>query len=112
MKKLPPELAEITARLVAEFDPEAVYLFGSYVWGEPDEDSDLDILVVLKTSPISPTKRAAKAYNALWGIRTPVDVLVRSRPELNLGNMPSFTADILRNGVKLYGKHHEQFVSR
>lgn len=50
MRELPPELDEITARLVAEFDPEAVYLFGSYVWGEPDEDSDLDLLVVVAES--------------------------------------------------------------
>lgn len=104
---------EITARLVAEFDPEAVYLFGSYVWGEPDEDSDLDILVVLETSLIPPTKRAARAYDALWGIRTPTDVLVRTQPELDhFSNMLSFTADILQKGRKLYQRHHERFVSR
>lgn len=110
---LPPELEEIIARLVAEFDPEAVYLFGSYVWGEPDEDSDLDVLVVVDNSHVSPTKRAARAYNALWGFRTPVDVLVRTRSELErFADAPSFTADVLRNGRKLYGKHYEQFVSR
>jgi len=114
VRALPPELSEITARLVAEFDPEAVYLFGSYVWGEPDEDSDVDVLVVLENSPVSPPKRAARAYNALWGIRTPVDVLVRTQAELDRfrGAPSSFTASILQNGRKLYGKHHERFVSR
>lgn len=114
MKELPPELektaAEITARLVAEFDPEAVYLFGSYVWGEPNEDSDLDILVILENSLITPTKRAARAYNALWGVRTPVDVLVRTQTELDRfrGASSSFTTDIFQNGRRLYQKHHEQ----
>lgn len=114
MRELPPELDEITARLVAEFDPEAVYLFGSYAWGEPDEDSDLDILLVLKSSTVSPTKRAARAYNALWGVRTPVDVLVRTQAELDrFRSVPSsFTASILQNGRKLYGKRHERFVAR
>ncbi len=111
MKRLPPELEEITARLVAEFEPEAVYLFGSYVWGEPDEDSDLDVLVVVESSLVSSTQRAVRAYDALWGIRVPVDVLVKTQPELDrFADAPSFTTDILRNGRKLYEKHHEPFV--
>ncbi|CAA9562903.1 MAG: hypothetical protein AVDCRST_MAG86-784 [uncultured Truepera sp.] len=97
---------------MTEFDPEAV--FGSYVRGEPGEDSDLDVLLVLKGSPGSPTKRAARAYNVLWGIRMPVDVLVKTQAELERfrGVRSSFTADILQNGRKLYGKSHEGFVSR
>jgi predicted nucleotidyltransferase len=34
---------EIVRRLVNEFQPEAVYLFGSYAWGKPDKESDLDL---------------------------------------------------------------------
>jgi len=40
-------LAEITRRLVAELDPDAVYLFGSQAWGEPEDGSDVDLLVEL-----------------------------------------------------------------
>jgi predicted nucleotidyltransferase len=33
-------LDEIVQRLVAEFQPEQIYLFGSRAWGEPEEGSD------------------------------------------------------------------------
>jgi len=39
MKTVPPELlAEITRRLVAEFQPEQIILFGSHAWGTPNEE--------------------------------------------------------------------------
>jgi len=40
-------LADITRRLVAEFQPEEVILFGSQAWGIPNEDSDVDLLVIV-----------------------------------------------------------------
>lgn len=33
-------LPEMTRRPVAEFAPCQIYLFGSYAWGQPNEDSD------------------------------------------------------------------------
>jgi predicted nucleotidyltransferase len=39
-------LDEIVRRLVAEYKPEKIILFGSYAYGEPDDDSDLDVLIV------------------------------------------------------------------
>ena len=44
---VPGLLEEITRRLVAEFQPEQIFLFGSHAWGRPTADSDLDLLVVL-----------------------------------------------------------------
>ena len=32
----------VTKRLVQVYDPFEIYIFGSYVWGSPDEESDLD----------------------------------------------------------------------
>ena len=104
VRELPPELDEITARLVAEFDPEAVYLFGSHAWGEPDEDSDLDLLVVVAESHISPAKRMTRAYRALRGIGTPKDVLVKTQAEFERYRTvrTSLTAQIFYGGRKLY----------
>ena len=42
-------LREITRRLVAEFQPEQVILFGSHAWGTPHQDSDVDLLVIVPT---------------------------------------------------------------
>jgi len=40
---------KIVDRLVAEYAPEKIILYGSYAYGEPDEDSDIDLLIVKKT---------------------------------------------------------------
>jgi predicted nucleotidyltransferase len=42
-------LEEVKNRLVT-YNPIAIYLFGSYVWGKPTEDSDLDLLIVVDQS--------------------------------------------------------------
>ena len=40
-------LQAATQRLLAEFHPEEIYLFGSRAWGTPDEDSDVDLMVIV-----------------------------------------------------------------
>lgn len=39
----------IVQRIVARYAPERIILFGSYAHGEPDKESDLDLLVVMDT---------------------------------------------------------------
>lgn len=36
-----------TRAIAAEFSPDKIILFGSYAYGTPHEDSDVDILVVM-----------------------------------------------------------------
>ncbi len=36
------KIKAIADRIAREYRPEKIYLFGSYAWGEPHEDSDLD----------------------------------------------------------------------
>ena len=58
-------LPEIVRRLVDEFNPEEIILFGSRAWGRPKPDSDYDLLVVVTTSEEKPTRRAARGYRCL-----------------------------------------------
>jgi len=44
----PEELARVVERLVERFDPLAIYLFGSRARGDADEDSDYDLMLVLR----------------------------------------------------------------
>jgi len=39
-------ILEIVEKIKKEYQPKKVILFGSYAYGEPTEDSDLDILIV------------------------------------------------------------------
>ena len=41
------KIRELTERIVREFSPERVVLFGSYANGNPRPDSDVDLLVIL-----------------------------------------------------------------
>ena len=44
------ELDKIVKQVVADYQPEKIILFGSYAYGQPGVDSDLDLLIVKKTS--------------------------------------------------------------
>lgn len=92
-------------RLVAEFHPEQIWLFGSYAWGEPDEESDLDFVVVVPESNERPIKRAQRAQRCLIGLGMSKDVLVPTRAEFDRFRevVSSLTYKITREGKVLYG---------
>ena len=50
-------MEEVKKRLINVYDPIAIYIFGSYAWGTPTEDSDLDLLVVVRDSIEKPQKK-------------------------------------------------------
>ena len=82
MQEIPTTLLqEITRRLVDEFQPEEVILFGSHAWGQPDENSDLDLLVIVSHSDLPPVRRAMRAHRCLHGLGVPKDILVKTRAE-------------------------------
>ena len=98
-------LNEVTRRLAAEFKPEQVWLFGSHAWGQPDEGSDLDLLVIVPQSDESPVRRAQRAHRCLRGLGIAKDVLVKTRAELErFRNVrASLEAEILERGRLNYG---------
>jgi predicted nucleotidyltransferase len=98
-------LQTVTQRLVAEFQPEEIYLFGSRAWGSPRGDSDVDLMVIVHRSDERPIRRDQRAQKCLGRLALSADVLVRTRREVErvrniAGSLP---ADVLRNGRKLYG---------
>jgi predicted nucleotidyltransferase len=107
MKTVPKGLLdEITQRLVAEFQPEEVLLFGSYAWGMSDKDSDVDLLVIVPQSDAKPPQRAMRAYRCLRGLRVPAEVLVKTRAEVERYRHvhASLERRILTKGKRLYGR--------
>lgn len=107
MQNIPSSLREeVVRRLVDEFHPEAIYLFGSHAWGKPTADSDLDLLVIVSQSRQKPIQRAIRAQRSLRGVKVPVDVLVKTRKEFeNYSSVKaSLEAQISREGKLLYGR--------
>jgi predicted nucleotidyltransferase len=64
-------------RIVREFRPERVIVFGSHARGEAGPDSDVDLLVVM---PVHGSRREKQVdiRVALHDIRVPIDVIVTS----------------------------------
>ena len=106
MKTLDEHLLQtVTQKLVAEFRPEQVWLYGSHAWGTPRDDSDVDLLVVVPHSDETPIRRSQRAHRCLRGLRMPKDVLVETRQEVDRvkGRKTSLENAILNRGRKLYG---------
>lgn len=107
MKTISPVIRkEVIRRLVDEFQPEMIYLFGSYAWGEPNADSDLDLLVIVPESRENPIQRAVRAQRSLLGVKAAVDVIVKTKKEFQryATVKASLEAQISREGKLLYGR--------
>ncbi len=106
MKTIQPELLnETVQRLKTEFQPEAIYLFGSHAWGTPTEDSDVDLMVIVPASNERPVQRDQRAQRCLGRLAVPADVQVRTRGEINRYKhlRASLFHQVLNHGRKLYG---------
>jgi predicted nucleotidyltransferase len=98
-------LETATQRLVAEFQPEQIWLFGSHAWGTPDADSDIDLFVIVSQSDERPIRRDQRAQRCLGRLPVSADVLVRTRREVNRVRevLGSLTHEVMARGRKVYG---------
>lgn len=67
--------------IAAAFKPRRIILFGSYAYGKPNDDSDVDVLVVMPKSHRARHDTAVKIRLEV-DAEFPVDVLVRSEAEV------------------------------
>ena len=98
-------LRTLTQRLVREFQPDQVWLYGSHAWGQPHDDSDVDLFVLLPHSDETPIRRSQRAHRCLRGLRMPKDVLVETRQEVDRVKelKTSLENAIISRGRRLYG---------
>ncbi|MBI5815676.1 MAG: nucleotidyltransferase domain-containing protein [Nitrospinae bacterium] len=80
----PSTLDEITRRLVDEFHPLKIILFGSQAAGEADEDSDVDIMVVAETD-LPAQERFCAASKSLADYPFAFDVIIKTPEEFRRG---------------------------
>jgi len=99
-----PALAEAVRRLIAAYQPERVYLFGSVARGDAGPDSDYDLLIVVPDDAPPERRRSRLAYEALHGTGTAADVLVctRSYFEDRHSLKASLPGTVLREGRLLH----------
>ena len=106
-------LDQMVQNIVESFDPDKIILFGSYAWGAPQQDSDIDLLVVID-SDLRPAKRSAEISLACRPPGLAVDLLVKTPTEidhrLDIGD--PFIRRILEQGKILYARRTSVAVGR
>jgi len=106
----------IIDKLKSTINPYKVILFGSFAYGKPTKDSDIDIIVVTNDDFMPKNHREKselylKVSNSLTEIigQIPIDIIVYSKPMykkfIELSSM--FSKKILKNGKVLYERNDQ-----
>jgi predicted nucleotidyltransferase len=99
------EIEQIVRRIAEGYRPLKVILFGSYAYGEPTEDSDIDLLIVKETS-----ERFIDRWVTVRELiadpqrRIPVEPIILTPDELDrrLSKGDQFLQEIVARGKLLY----------
>lgn len=106
------EIHAYVKRLADAFNPERVVLFGSHASGTANEDSDVDLLVIMShkgrnvDQALTIRKRISRSF--------PLDLIVKTPAEARqrLKMKDTFLATILQDGKVLYDKARHHRVDR
>ena len=108
--KLPNELRDQRVEALTPLYPDKVILFGSYAWGEPTADSDIDLYVVTQDDFMPTTWRQKSdivrtVSNRILNLRTchSIDLLVHTKPMHRkfIETSSSFAREIMERGARL-----------
>ena len=102
------DIKEWCTTVAREFRPERILLFGSHARGTPTDDSDVDVLVVMRLPRGRRDVRQAATIRDRVPAPFPMDLLVRSPEQIarRLAQGDSFVAEVLRHGRLMYEAEH------
>ena len=96
------EIQKVADKIAKEFKPEKIILFGSWAWGTPHKDCDVDLFIVKKTENTRESAREIDGY--LFPRFFPMDIIVYTpsqlKKELNLEE--PFVSKITKMGTVLF----------
>ncbi len=97
----------LSKTIAQEFQPERIILFGSYAYGEPRQDSDIDLLIVMPFEG-KPVRKALEILGKL-NTRIPVDLLVRTPDQVKqrIADNDWFMREVIEKGQVLYEADHK-----
>jgi predicted nucleotidyltransferase len=95
---------------IKQFDPEKIILFGSYAYGTPTDNSDVDFFVVknVKSKDIRDLRLRIRGHlrDIIYNQKVPVDLLLDNQEHINerikLGD--SMYEEIMNKGKTVYAK--------
>ena len=96
-------LKHVVNQIVEGVHPEKIILFGSHAYGQPTKDSDIDLLVVMKSRK-RPVERAIEVSRSIRFYPFAMDILVRTPQEIRRRTQigDPFFVEVLRRGRILY----------
>jgi predicted nucleotidyltransferase/membrane protein implicated in regulation of membrane protease activity len=99
------DLETITNAITANTQTVAIYLFGSYAYGQPHEDSDLDIYAVIPDTDVDTLELGGRIRLDLYKkITMPFDLLIGKQSTFDRRKkMLTLESIIAQQGVKLHG---------
>lgn len=98
------QLQEVVRTIVREHHPEKIILFGSWAWGEPGPDSDVDLFIV-KDTDRSTREVARDIDDSLFPRQFPLDLIVYKPEQAEREKEANyFIRSILTKGKVLYAK--------
>ncbi len=100
------QLLERTVTRIVEFaNPDKIFLFGSFAYGTPRKDSDIDLLIIMETDE-KPAQRRMQISRLFRDRQVAMDFIVKTPSEiaerLSIGDF--FIKKILEKGRVLYEK--------
>ena len=97
------KINEVVNRIAYGFNPDKIILFGSYAAGNPNNDSDIDLLVI-KDTDLPRHKRSFDIQKLLRGSMIPIDILVYTQNEFEKeqSNKYSFLSSAIKTSKILY----------
>jgi len=97
------KINEVVNRIAFGFNPDKIILFGSYADGNPNNDSDIDLLII-KDTDLPRHKRSFDIQKLLRGSMIPIDILVYTQKEFEQEqhNKYSFISSAIKTSKILY----------
>lgn len=102
-KKIPePVIRGLVTRIANRFKPNKIILFGSYAYGTPIPESDVDILVVMETTQKESLQslKIRQFINPMFAVDIIVITPERLKQRLIWGD--SFLKEVVNKGILVY----------
>jgi len=106
MSEINNEIENLIKKIVSIYQIKEIYLFGSYAYGTPNENSDIDICIITEDNNIwirDMLKNIRKSTVDI--INKPLDIFIYTKNQFNERSINESTIEytISHKGVKVYG---------
>lgn len=96
---------KLVKKIVDAISPEKIILFGSYAYGNVDEDSDIDLLVIWDTK-LKRSERMRCISRLIVPRPAPIDIVVKTPKEIEIAQrrIDPFLNEIITKGISVYAR--------